>query len=311
MIDVLKATFREFSEDSCTRLAAALAYFTVFALAPLLYLLLLILGLYYQATGQGGDETARAQVDQQIEAIVGPAASEQVQELVARAGNQQDGGPWRWIIGIGAVLVGATGLVVALQDTLNEAWGVGPDPEQGGIKNFVLKRLLSLGMIFGIAFLLLVSTMLSFLIQKIIGAGLAFVSDLVTLVVVTVLFAAMFKYLPDAIVRWKDVFVGAAVTALLFGLGRYGLTIYLSHADFSQFGAAASLAVLLVWVYYSSLILLLGAEFTQVWARRYGNGIQPAEGAVRLPGPGGAKSSKAASLTTETNSPALSADRTA
>lgn len=284
MIDVLKTTFREFSEDCCTRLAAALAYFTVFALAPLLYLLLLILGLYYQATGQGGDQTARAQVDKQIEAIVGPAASEPVKEIVARAGDQQQGGSWQWIIGIGGVIVGATGVVIALQDTLNEAWDVGPDPEQGGIRNFLLKRVLSLGMILGIAFLLLVSTLLTFWIQKIVGSGLALVSDLVSLLVVTILFAAIFKYLPDAKIRWKDVFVGAAVTALLFALGKYGLTLYLSRADFSQFGAAASLAVLLVWVYYSALILLFGAEFTQVWSRRYGGGIQPGAGAVRLSG---------------------------
>src|SRR5690606_4547411 len=120
------------------------------------------------------------------------------------------GGAWRWLIGIGGVLIGATGLVAALQDTLNETWEVGPDPDQGGIKNFLLKRVFSLGMILGIAFLLLVSTLLSFWVQEIVGAGIAFVSDIVSFLVVTILFAAMFKYLPDAVVSWKDVFIGAA-----------------------------------------------------------------------------------------------------
>jgi len=282
MVAFLKKTFSEFSEDCCTRLAAALAYFTVFALAPLLYLLLMILGIYYQATGQGGSETARQQINQQISTIVGPAASEPVKQLVAKAGQQEQGGVWRWLISIGGVLIGATGLVAALQDTLNETWEVRPDPDVGGIKNFLLKRVLSLGMILGIAFLLLVSTLLTFWVQEILGAGIAFVSDAIAFLVVTALFAAMFKYLPDAIIRWKDVFVGAAVTAVLFVLGKYGLTFYLSRADFSQFGTAASLALLLVWVYYSSLILLYGAEFTQVWARQYGAGIRPEPGAVRV-----------------------------
>lgn len=282
MIDFLKTTFTEFSNDACTRMAAALAYFTIFALAPLMYMLLMILGLYYQATGQGGSETAREQIDRQITTIVGPAASEPVKEIVAKAGDQQQGGAWKWIISIGGVLIGATGVVAALQDTLNETWEVGPDPNQGGIKNFLLKRVLSLGMILGIAFLLLVSTLLTFWVQEIVGAGGALVSDFVALLVVMALFAAMFKYLPDAIVRWKDVFIGAAVTAVLFAIGKYLLTFYLSRADFSQFGAAASLAVLLVWVYYSSLILLYGAEFTQVWARRYGGGVEPEPGAIRL-----------------------------
>lgn len=282
MVAFLKQTVTEFLDDSCTRLAAALAYFTAFAMAPLLYMLLLILGLYYQATGQGGNETARKQLDKQIAAIAGPEAAEPVKEIVAKAGSPEQGGAWRWIISIGGVLVGATGLVASLQDTLNEAWEVRPDPNQGGIKNFLMKRVLSLGMILGIAFLLLVSTLLTFWVQEIVGAGGAFVSDLVAFVVVTLLFAAMFKYLPDAIVHWKDALIGATVTAVLFGIGKYALTFYLSRADFSQFGAAASLAVLLVWVYYSSLILLYGAEFTQVWAKTYGGGIEPEPGAVRV-----------------------------
>lgn len=281
MFAFLKQTFKEFSEDSCTRLAAALAYFTVFALPPLFYILLMILGLYYQATGQGGDAAAQKAMKDQIAEIAGPAGP-QVEQILAKAGDQKQNNAWRWVISIVGVLIGATGLVVALQDTLNETWEVQPDPEQGGIKNFIMKRVLSLGMILAIAFVLLVSTMLSFWIHEIVGSGGAVVSSLVTFLVVTLLFGAMFKYLPDAVIRWKDVLIGAVVTALLFTAGKFALTFYLSQADFSQFGAAASLAILLVWVYYSSLILLYGAEFTQVWAKRYGGGIQPEPGAVRV-----------------------------
>jgi len=282
MIAFLKQTFKEFFDDSCTRLAASLAYFTVFALPPLLYILLMCFGLYYRATGQGGDETAQEQMQAQITTIVGPAASDEVKSILKNAAEQGQGGAWRWVISIAGVLIGATGLVAALQDTLNETWEVQPDPEQGGVKNFIMKRILSLGMILGIAFILLVSTLVSFWVQEFIRGGGPVVAGVVTFTVVTLLFAAMFKYLPDAVVRWKDVLVGALVTAALFTLGKELLTLYLARADFSQFGAAASLAVLLVWVYYSSLILLYGAEFTQVWAKRYGGGIQPEPGAVRV-----------------------------
>lgn len=282
MIAFLKQTFKEFFDDSCTRLAASLAYFTVFALPPLLYILLMCFGLYYKATGQGGDETAQRQMQQQIETIVGPEASKQIEGILAKAGEQGQGNAWRWVVSIVGVLIGATGLVAALQDTLNETWEVQPDPAQGGVKNFIMKRVLSLGMILAIAFILLVSTLVSYWVNKVVSGGGVAVSAVVTFSVVTLLFAAMFKYLPDAIVRWKDVLIGAVVTAALFTLGKELLTLYLSRTDFSQFGAAASLAVLLVWVYYSSLILLYGAEFTQVWAKRYGGGIQPEPGAVRV-----------------------------
>ena len=265
MIHFLKQTFKEFFDDSCTRLAAALAYFTAFALPPLLYLLLMILGLYYRSTGQGGDETAQAQMNEQITQIAGPAAK-QVKEIMSHAGEQAEGNVWQWIISVVGVLIGATGLVAALQDTLNETWEVQPDPEQGGVKAFLLKRVFSLGMILGVAFILLVSTLVSYFVSELVGIGGAVLSALVTFVVVTLLFAAMFKYLPDAIVRWKDVLIGAVVTAILFTLGKFALTEYLSRADFSQFGAAASQAVLIVWVYNTSLIFLYGEEFNHVWA---------------------------------------------
>jgi membrane protein len=282
MFAFLKQTISEFVEDNCMQMAAALAYFTVFAMPPLFVILVLFLGMFYQAVGQEGEEAAREQMRQQVTTIAGEAASEPVLEMLKHAGTQSHG--WKWALSLVGVLVGATGLVASLQDTLNQTWEVKPDPEQGGIKAFLMKRVFSLGMILGIGFLLLVSTLLTTWINGILGAGKGALGELASLAVVFLVFAAMFKYLPDAEIRWKDVFVGAAVTAVLFSVGKFVLTYYLGNSDFaSQFGsAAASLAALLVWVYYSAMILLYGAEFTQVWAKRYGQGIRPEPGAVRV-----------------------------
>ncbi len=281
MISVIKQTFKEFFDDSCMRMAAALAYYTVFALPPLAVILVMTLGLSYEAAGQGGREAAKDDLEQQVELYVGETASEQVATIIQNA--SLTGGVLQWLLGFAGVLLGATGLVGALQDTLNEAWEVKPDPEQGGVKNFLLKRVFSLGMILAVGFILLVSMLLTTWVGKLFGAGSSLAATAVSFLVVTLLFAAIFKYLPDAEVRWKDALIGAAFTAILFALGKYALSMYLSRSKFeSQFGAAAAFAILLAWVYYSSIILLLGAEFTQVWAKRFGPGIRPEPGAVRV-----------------------------
>lgn len=281
MFSVLKQTFSEFLQDSCMRMAAALAYYTVFALPPLALILVMTLGLSYQATGQGGREAAKQDLKEQVKLYVGDSASEEVTTIIEKAAIT--GGPLQWLLGIAGVLIGATGLVGALQDTLNEAWEVKPDPEQGGIKNFLVKRVFSLGIILAIGFILLVSMLLTTWVGKLFGEGSQFAATAVSFLIITLLFAAMFKYLPDAEVEWKDALLGAGLTAILFSLGKYGLSYYLSHSKFeSQFGAAAAFAILLAWVYYSSLILLFGAEFTQVWAKHQGRRIQPEPGAVRV-----------------------------
>lgn len=282
MFGFIKQTVSEFINDNCTQLAAALAYFTVFAMPPLFVILVLFLGIFYRAVGENGEQQARQAMQKQVTALAGPAAKGPILEMLNRAGNQGHG--WKWALSIVGVLVGATGLVASLQDTLNQVWEVKPDPDQGGIKAFLMKRVFSLGMILGVGFILLVSTLLTTWVNGILGAGEGLLGELVSFVVVLIVFGLMFRYLPDAEVRWKDVFVGALVTALLFSVGKYALTLYLGNSNFaSQFGnAAASLAALLVWVYYSAMILLFGAEFTQVWAKRYGHGIQPEPGAVRV-----------------------------
>lgn len=280
-LSFFKQVLSEFSQDSCMRMGAALAYYTVFALPPVTLLLVLILGFSFQATGQGDREEARQALQEQVRMFVGDEASDEVTTMIENA--NLTGGWLQWTLGILGVLVSATGVVAALQDTLNEAWEVQPDPDQGGIMVFIQKRLFSLGMILGLGFILLVSTLLTSWLGRFFGGGSAVTAALITFVVVIGLFTAIFKYVPDAIISWKDAGIGGAVTAVLFMVGKAGIDIYLGHSKMeSQFGAAAAFAILLVWVYYTSLILLFGAELTQVWAKRYGDGIVPEEGAVRF-----------------------------
>lgn len=286
-LTILKHTFREFSDDDGPSMAAALAYYTIFSLAPLLVLIILLVGLFVEP------QQVEGQVVRQIGSLVGPEAAEQIQAMVRRASEHlETGGLLTTLLGLGALLFGATGAFAQLQHALNKAWEVKPDPEQGGLKNFIVKRVLSLGMVLGVAFLLLVSLVMSTALSA-FGAMLAeavpflgpvmlfLFNAALSLAVITVLFAALFKVLPDAEIGWRDVWVGAAVTALLFVAGKFLIGFYLGRSDpGSVFGAAGSLAVILVWIYYSAMILLLGAEFTQVWTTQAGRQIAPSEGAV-------------------------------
>jgi membrane protein len=283
-LDLLKRTFRDFSADDCPRMAAALSYYTVFALPPLLILILTVVGTFLDpATAQ---EAIRGQVGE----MLGPEGSQQVATIIEQA-DRPEGHGLPAVLGIGALLLGATGAFMQLQGALNRAWGVEPDPEAGGIRNFLVKRLLSLGMIVAVAFLLLVSLALSAAIsvmgdmvgELIPGASewaLHLLNLALNLGIVTLLFATLFKVLPDARIAWKDVWVGAGATALLFVVGKFALGFYLGRSDPGEaYGAAGSLALILVWIYYSSMIVLLGAEFTQVWSETRGRGIEPEEGA--------------------------------
>ncbi|NNJ26750.1 YihY/virulence factor BrkB family protein [Alienimonas chondri] len=295
---IAKAAVTDFLDDNCMRLAAAMSYYTVFALPALLVLLVTVISWFSTATGQGGvSETSEAFKEQvgQVTGLDQPEEQEQIDAMLhsAQMGNAS---PWKWILTFGGILFGATGVVVALQDALNTAWEVMPDPKKGGIWNFVTKRLLSLAMILGVGFLLVVSLTLTAAVQGMTekiaeatgmpGSGLllTILNEVVTVLVVGVLFGAMFKFLPDAQIAWKDVVFGGLVTAALFWLGKFGLGIYLGRANFADsFGSgAASLALVFVWVYYTSVIFLFGAELTQQWADRRGSGIVPEEGAVRV-----------------------------
>jgi membrane protein len=310
--DFLKKTFSEFSEDDCASQAAALAYYTIFSMPAMLVIIVTIVGFLYPQLSEVTGEEAQAaaknpdesqdksavlppKVAGQFEMLIGKEGTDQLGEMLANA-NKGGRGTWATIIGIIVLLFGATGALAQLQVALNRAWEVQPDPEQGGLRSFLLKRIFSFAMLLGTAFLLLVSLLLTaamqafgdMLVGTILPEGVSqawpvVVNILVSLVVITLLFGAIFKVLPDAEIRWRDVWVGAGVTAVLFVLGKFLIGLYIGNSHVaSSYGAAGSMAILLVWIYYSSMILLIGAEFTQVWAKRYGQQIQPSPGAVRV-----------------------------
>ncbi len=285
-VEIVKDTFRDFSDDNCPRMAAALSYYTVFSLPPLLLLILAIIGFFVDP----GD--AQGRFMDQIIGLVGPQGGEAMRTMVEQA-NHPKGGIMA-VVGIATLLFGATGAFAQLQEALNTAWEVEPDPKQGGFKNFIGKRLLSFGMILVIAFMLLVSFVVSALVSAfgdllnnyLGGAGQVIgqvVQIVLGLLVTWGLFAVMFKVLPDAKITWKDVWVGAFVTALLFTIGRFLIGLYLGKSESANaFGAAAALAIIFVWIYYAAIILFLGAEFTQVWVKRQGRRIEPEAGAVKV-----------------------------
>lgn len=295
-MDFLKQTFAEFSKNQCSTLAAALAFYTAFALPPLLYLLLTILtfGMSVMYDSEQAAAKAKNMLKSQAAQMIGnPSVSESIAAIVEK--NQQDSGKWwKTLLSFAGILVGATGVVAALQTALNQVWEVQRDPEEASIINTVFKRLLSFGMILGLGFLLLVSLVVSSIlagigdqVSSIIGFSgtiASLIDYAVQAVVVLLIIASIFKFMPDAEVKWQDVFVGAAITTVLFLVGRFVMQLYFSYSSpGAQLGsAAASLAVILVWVYYTAMIMLLGAEVTQVYAVRYGDGIQPEKGAVRV-----------------------------
>jgi membrane protein len=288
-LGLLKESGKEFMADDSTTQAAALSYYTIFSLPPLLLLILLILGAVLDP------REVQAQLEGQLGGLMGPSAAGQVRTILQQAHQPGSGGPLATVLSIAALLFGATGAFGQLQAALNRAWEVTPDPEKGGIKAVLLKRVFSFGMVLSIAFLLLVSLAVSAALSAFGGALgavlpsgvsatlLQVINQLLSLLVIAALFAAIFKVLPDARVSWRNVWVGAGFTAVLFVLGKFLIGFYLGRSNPGQaFGAAGSLAVMFVWIYYSSMILLFGAEFTQIWAKRHGSGIAPDKGAVRV-----------------------------
>ena len=287
---ILKATLSEFLSDDCPRLAAALSYYTVFSLPALLLLVMLIAGVF------ADPEEIRARLIEPIQVLIGPEGAAQIQEILANARRPGAGSPLAIVVGVAALLFAATGAFAQLQAALNRIWQVEPDPERrGAVRSFVMKRILSFIMIIGVALLLLVSTVTStataaigqavraLLPAAVSGAALTAVSLGLSLGVAIVLFGIVFHVLPDARVYWKDAWIGAAATAALFLIGNLLLGLYLGRSEpGSAFGAAGSLALILVWVYYSANTFFLGAELTQVIARRRGEEIRPAPGAVRV-----------------------------
>jgi len=273
---LLRDAFNKWNADKAPRLGAALSYYTVFSLVPLLVVIIAITGLVF------GAEAAQNAIMTQIESMMGDKSAAAIREMLQIA-QQPSSGILASIIAVGTLLVGASGVFAQLQDALNTVWGI-EAKQGGGIWALIKDRFLSFVAVLGTGFLLMVSLVVS--------AGLAafgkFVSGwlpgpeallqvanfIVSFGIITALFAMIFKLLPDAKIAWRDVWVGAAITSLLFTIGKFAIGMYLGKSDVgSAYGAAGSLVILLVWVYYSSQILLYGAEFTAVYANQYGSRI--------------------------------------
>jgi membrane protein len=253
------------------RLGAALAYYSIFSVGPLVLIAIAVAGLLF------GQDAVRGEVSAQMQGFLGNSGAQAVQSMLADASRPREG-IFATVFGVGTLLFAAVGVVVQLKDALNTVWGV--EIKKSGVWQFIRTYLVSLAGVLSLGFLLLVSL----LVSTVLAAGskslapylpealLQVVSSAVSFAFITVLFAMMFKWLPDAEVAWRDVWAGAAVTALLFEIGKFLIGLYIGKQGLeSTFGAAASLVVLLIWVYYSSQIVLMGAEFTRAYAARHGS----------------------------------------
>ena len=282
---ILARTFTEFMEDKAMRLGAALAYYSAFSLAPLLLIAIAVAGLFF------GEEAVRGQLDHQLRTSLGANGALAVQEMVAGA-RKPETNLLVSLVGLLMLLIGAGGLFGQLQDALNTVWGV--QAKSGlGWRRILRNRFLSFTMVLGTGFLLLTSMILSAVLQALSAYGESLLqlppqwwgtlNSFGSFALITLLFAAIFKVLPDARVEWRHVWVGAIFTAALFVGGKFLIGWYLGReATASSYGTAGSLSLVLLWVYYSSLILLFGAEFTQVWATRHESEIEPTENAERI-----------------------------
>lgn len=281
---VLKETFAGFTDHKVTKLSGSLAYYTVFSMAPLLVVIISLMGLFL------GQEAAEGKIYDQLAGFMGKDTALQLQDIVAKA-SIGDKSRVAFIIGIGTLLFGATTVFAEIQDSINTIWGLKPKPKRGWLK-MLKNRFLSFSVIISLGFILLVSLAVTAVLDG-FGARLQarfadvsvvvfyIVNQLLTLAVITLIFGVIFKVLPDALIKWKDIFLGALVTAILFMLGKFGISIYIGESDVgSTYGAAGSLVILLLWTYYSSIILYLGAEFTRAFAVAYGSKIRPSHYAV-------------------------------
>ncbi|HHX43081.1 MAG TPA: YihY/virulence factor BrkB family protein [Chloroflexi bacterium] len=283
ILSLAKATYKEWSDDKASRLAAAMAYYTVLSLAPLLIVIILIVGQVL------GEQAAQNQIVSQLSGLVGEQAAEFIQQIVLNA-SRPEGGIVGTVIGSATLIFGALGLFSALQSTLNTIWEVEPEPGRGIVSTIL--RYAFLLLIVGVTGLLVLALLLTssviagftgMLAEVLPFGGVVVwgVNIIVSLLIATLLFALLFKFVPMAKVAWRDVWLGAAVTAVLFVIGQFALSIYLGRGNItSTYGAFGSLVALLLWVYYSAQILFFGAEFTQVYANRYGSRVRAEEEAV-------------------------------
>jgi membrane protein len=283
---LVKQTAVDWSEDDASRLAASLAYYAAISIAPLVLVVIAVAGLVF------GEEAARGAIMDQIGGFVGYDSAATVESMVDSA-NKPKTGIFATIVGIAVLLFGASGVFGELQSSMNTIWEVAPKPG-GGVWRFIRTRFLSLSMVFGVAFLLMISLVVSAGLTALGGLIAGFVPGapivwqvigyVVSFLIITLLFAMIFKVLPDVKVRFRDVWIGALVTAGLFQLGKFLVGIYIAKADVaSSYGAAGSVLVMLLWIYYSAQIFFFGAEFTQAYAKLRGVPLEPSKNAVAVP----------------------------
>ena len=294
MLSLLKTTFANFGKHNCPRMAAALAYYALFSMPPLLVISIALASFVADMASLGDNGQVRHMIEREATQSLGTGAAAQIDAMIEHASTIPKS-PWGFVIGGALFLFGASGVMVQLQSALNEVWSVQPDPDRSTVRLFLLKRVLSFAMVLGVGFLMLTSmmvsaslTMMGDYLAQFVGEGMSsyvpMLSGIVAnYLVATLLFAAMFQWLPDARIEWRNVWVGAAVTALLFIIGKTLLAVYFAKIDVgSAYGAAGSLALILTWVYYSGMVFLLGAEFTRAVAKRRQGKIEPDEGAVKV-----------------------------
>lgn len=281
---VLKQCFNGFIDDKIMKLSASLAYYTIFSMGPLLIVIIYLCSIFF------GREAIEGTIYGQIEGFVGSDTAKQLQEIIKNA-SLGDKGKAAAIVGVITLLIGATTVFAEIQDSINDIWGIKPKPKKGWLK-LLVNRLLSFSVIISLGFLLLVSLGISSLVEALserlanafpdVTVIIFYIFNLVlSFAVISTLFAVIFKVLPDAKIKWRDVISGSFATAFLFMLGKFAISFYISKSDIgSTYGTAGSLVVLLLWVYYSSIILYFGAEFTKAYAVEFGTAIHPNNYAV-------------------------------
>ena len=283
---ILKTAATDFMNDQGLKLSAALSYYTIFSLAPMLLVMITVLSIFF------GRDAIQGQVFEQISGLVGAQAAAQLQDILKNAELSNKSGVAA-AIGIGTLVVGATGVFAEIQSSINYIWSIEARPEKSWLK-YLKTRLISFSLILTLGFLLIVTLgvnalvdLLSSRLEKYFSeASIIFfyiLNTAIALGIITMLFAVIFKVLPDGKIRWKECFVGAGFTAVLFAIGKFLISFYIGQSDLgATYGASASIIILLSWVYYSSIILYFGAEFTKVYAASDGTHIEPAEHAVRI-----------------------------
>ena len=274
---LLVATYNDWSEDRALRFSAALAYYSIFSMAPLVIIAISAAGLFF------GEQAERGEIFQQIETLIGPKAATEIQSIIQASGDRPKSA-LATIIGSGTLVLGASGVFAQLKDALNAIWGVRLR-KSAGIATMIKGYALSFSIVLAIGFLLIISLLFSAGLQAVstymkgilpLPSFAAPLAELTSFALLTVLFALIYKVLPDAKIGWRDVWIGAVFTSVFFTIGKFLIGLYLGTSSVSSgFGAAGALILILVWVYYSTTIFLFGAEFTKVYARKYGCGIHP------------------------------------